>query len=200
MGVTIPEGYGSIAHVYTGSNGTSPYVVTHGIVLPDGAPLQDVVDLCFTAWEDQFLPNTFNEFTFDHTTLTVEAPGGGLGSVQSSLPPSVGAASGSAGLVAVAVLVNKVTGLLGRAGRGRMFIPGLLGETDIDVDGIIAGTSVDLYQDLCDNYQLALEAGDPGWTGSPNPQLLHSNALLAPNAISRFLVSPKVGILRRRLR
>ena len=102
--------------------------------------------------------------------------------------------------VTVAVLINKRTGLLGRKGRGRMFIPGLLGEPDIDVDGILPPSTIAIYDDLAAAWLAAMHEGDDGWATAPNPVVLHSDASLAPAAITSMVTSPKVGILRKRLR
>lgn len=200
MSTFIPANYGSLAYEYTGTAGTAPYIVTCGIALPGGAPLQDVVDFAFDAWADRWIPNTFTDFTLERCTLTVNAPGGGYGSIVSSQPAQAGEASGTPGLVAVAVLINKRTGLLGRKGRGRMFIPGLLGEPDIDVDGILPPSTLAIYDDLAGAWLAAMQAGDDDWDTAPNPVVLHSDASLAPAAITSMVTSPKVGILRKRLR
>lgn len=200
MPLNIPDGYGSVAINYSGSAGTAPYVVTFGVALPTGIDLQDVVDFAFSVWTGAWFEGTFDAFTMENATLTVEAPGGGLGSVVSSLPAVPGDASGDAAAVAMAVLVNKRSGLLGRPGRGRFFIPGLLGESDVDVNGEISNSTVTLYQGIIDTWLATMNAGDDEWELGLNPVILHSDASLAPSAINGMPVSKKVGILRKRLR
>lgn len=200
MAVHIPANFGQLAFNYSGTAGTQPYVVTCGIALPTGVDLQEVVDFSFATWAERWMPNTFSEFTLENCTLTVNAPGGGLGSVISANDPVPGDADGAAGLVAAAVLVNKRTGQLGRKGRGRFFIPGLLGESDIDVTGVLSDSTVAVYATLAAAWLSLMQEGEDGWGASPNPYVLHSDASLTPSAINRLVVSPKVGILRKRLR
>jgi hypothetical protein len=196
----IPDGFGSVAWEYTGTAGTAPYIVTCGIAIPTDVALVDLANFVFTTWTDTWMPNTFSEFTCVRATITLPAPGGGLGSVESNVPSVVGAATGDPALVAVAVLQNKHTGLIGRPGRGRWFIPGLLGEDDVDVSGTLGSSTITLYDGLADNWLADMHTGVPDSAEGVNPYILHSDASLPPSAINDITTSTKVGILRKRLR
>lgn len=200
MPLNIPTGFGSMAITYTGNAGTAPYVVTFGVALPTGIALQEVVDFAFSTWTDAWYEGTFSDFTIVNATLTVQAPGGGLGSVVSSLPSVPGDASGSAAAVAFALLCNKRTGLLGRPGRGRFFIPGLLAEDDVDVAGQIKNGVLIFQQAKLELWLETMNDGDPEWELGLNPVVLHSDASLTPSAIIAMTCSRTVGILRKRLR
>lgn len=200
MALNIPDGYASLAIEYVSADGTAPFYCTGGIVLPAGEPVTEVADKCFTDWVSAWGELTFSEFTFQRAILTMEAPGGGLGSVESTLPPQVGGASGDPGPIGMAVIINKRTGLIGRKGRGRFFVPGLLGEGDVDVNGFFSESTQNLYQDAADGWMEAMQTPDPGESGAPNPQVLHSDASLPPSAVASLAVSRKIGWLRKRLR
>lgn len=200
MTTNIPDGYGQVSIEYQSAEGTEPFVCTFGIVLPGTEPLQEVVDAVFDVWTSVWAALTFDELTMVRAVLTVEAPGGGLGSVVSSQPAVPGDASGNPAALAMAVLVNKRTGLLGRAGRGRFFIPGMLGTADVDASGLMTNSTVELYQEAADTWLEAMNTPAVGWTEAANPQVLHSDASLVPSAINGLVVSNKVGILRKRIR
>jgi hypothetical protein len=200
MATTIPEGYASLAIEYTSADGTAPFYCTGGIVLPTGGTLTEVADGCFTKWVDAWEEFTFSQFTFERAIITLPAPGGGLGSVESTLPAQPGGADGDPAPIGMAVIVNKRTGLIGRKGRGRFFIPGLLGEGDVDVNGIFSNATVETYNTAAEAWLESMQTPDPPATGATNPQLLHSDASLVPSAVVSLSVSNKIGWLRKRLR
>lgn len=199
MSLAIPDGFGSVAIEYTATVGTGPFYVTFGTTVPAGVPLLDVANKVFNDWVATWEDGTFTEFVMVRSILTVPAPGGGLGSVVSDAPTAGGNAEGDPAVVAAAVLVNKNTSVIGRHGRGRFFIPGLLGESDIDANGNIAPSTVSLYQGQIDDWLELMQTPGAGWDGTTNPQLLHTDESVPPSAIGTFTVTNKVGILRKRL-
>lgn len=99
---------------------------------------------------------------------------------------------------AVAVVVSKVTGILGRAHRGRVYMPGLK-EADVDESGTITGSVVNTYQSAFDALKTALIAD----TAVDSLALFHSEGTLAAGTIDEiqsFRVRTIVGTMRPRQR
>jgi hypothetical protein len=92
----------------------------------------------------------------------------------------------------VAILVTKNTGLGGRRGRGRMYIPGVT-EDGVGAVGQLAEATQEAFQDQCNAFLVLMTlAGLP-------VVLLHSDAT-TPTAVTSLSVSNRVATQRRRLR
>lgn len=200
MSINIPEGFGSFAMEVTGNAGTAPYIFTIGIAIDDAGSLVENANQVFFGYQEAFQSLTFDAFTFTRGILTVPAGDGAYGSVETDLDPWTGSASGDPGPVGMAVLVQKRTGLLGRAGRGRLFLPGLIGEGDVDIDGNISNSSVDLYQSAINDWVEFMVTDHAPINVNTNPMLLHSSNSLPPSAITSMVVQKKIGWIRKRLR
>jgi len=91
-----------------------------------------------------------------------------------------------------ALLVEKLTDLGGRQGRGRVFMPGLL-ESDVASDGTILAASItNLNVDLASFLNLCAVANVP-------LMLLHGDTS-PPNLITALTCDPKAATQRRRMR
>lgn len=89
-----------------------------------------------------------------------------------------------------ALVVKKITALKGRKHRGRMYLPGLLSAGSVLIDGTLGPSTVAALQTPTSAF-----FADLGAAGVP--ELLHSDAT-DPDAILGLVVSPRVGIQRRR--
>lgn len=200
MSLTIPPGYGLAAIEVTSIQGTSPFVTTIGVDLGDASgDFVAAANRVFITYTNNFLTSMGTAFIVNRVILTV-GQDGGSGSVISTEPAIAGTRTGTFGSVVQAVLLNKVTNVLGRQGRGRMFIPGVLSQTEVNTSGIISSGSVTAFQADADGFYNDLL--DPGATSGPAlpPVLLHSNAVLSPTPIEALQVSNKTGIQRKRIR
>lgn len=200
MSLTIPPGFGLAAIEITSVQGTSPFITTCGVDLGEvGGDFVAAANNVFRAWSNAFIPTMGTAFLINRVILTVGSDGPS-GSVVSTETPVPGVRSGTFGSVAQAVLANKVTNVLGRQGRGRMFIPGCLSQTEVNTSGIISAGSVTSFQTDVDQFYNSLIDGE-GVTGVPTPPvLLHSAPSLSPTPVLAFQVSNKTGIIRKRIR
>lgn len=197
MTLIVPPGFGSAAFVFTSTTGTPPIVTTLGVDLSDvTTDMVGVANSLFSAYVDNLLPETDSALVLDRVNLTVGQDGPG-GSVDSTNAPVTGGRSGTGPPVSMAVIVRKVTADLGRRGRGRMFLPGLLSTTNVDENGIIASgrrteiiTAVGAFL-----AELAEDVVNP----TP-PVLLHSSAPADPTPVVNIAISPLVGWIRGRIR
>lgn len=156
----------------------------------------DVANAVKAAYVSSLGPVTWNGLVLDRVTLSVGSSGPG-GSVDSDTAPDAMGANMSAPMtLALAAIARKSTDRLGRSGRGRMFLPGVLNEVDVDPDGSITtarrATLNSALDDFVDDLTTALVA----------PVLLHSTGVevFAPTPITGITTSDLVGIIRGRIR
>lgn len=200
MTLIIPPGFGNAAIVMTSTVGTPPLVTTIGVDMSNaGGAHVDVANVVMSAYANSIGTTTDSSITVSHVTLTVGQDGPG-GSVDSDLPPIPCTRSGSSTPVSLAAIIRKSTNDLGRRGRGRMFLPGVLTQTEVGEDGVIPSVRVGTLQTaVSDFYDLLAESTDPT-TGPLPPVLFHSAAPADPSPITGLTVAPLVGWIRGRIR
>lgn len=206
MPLVIPPGFGLAAIELAGSAGTPTHVTTIGIDLSEaGGDFVLAANGVMQAYIRGFRTVTANALTISRVTLSVGSDGPG-GSVESNLSPVVGGQAGNFESVAMAPIARKITNRLGRSGRGRMFLPGVLTTTDVDINGTVAPAKRTTLNSACSVFMANLELGDPDATppeiDTPPlpPVLLHSIAPTTPTPISELIVQPTVGWIRGRIR
>lgn len=205
MPLVIPPGYGLAAIEFTGAAGTPIHVTTIGVSLGQvGGDFTLAADAVFQAYRENFSVGTTSQLTIARCVLAVGSDGPG-GAVESSLNPVPGTGSFTPAPVAMAPIARKITNTLGRRGRGRMFLPGLLSNANVDASGSIAGPARSAMQNSVNQFLERLRVGHPGGTGfinvPPTPgYLLHSSAPTTPTPITQLLISPTVGWVRGRIR
>nr|CRY97666.1 hypothetical protein [uncultured prokaryote] len=204
----IPPGYGSAAFILSGAVGTPDYVTTCGVDLSGaGGAWTDAANQLFRCYQYSLLNRTLSAYDLEKVVLAVGNDGPG-GAVVSDLTAVAGSRSGSGEPIAMAPILRKSTNVLGRPGRGRMFIPGALGDDETDSNGDISTAVRDALQTAAEGFHDLLtttterssELYPAALIDVPfNPVLLHSTVML-PTAIEGFSIAPKVGWIRKRLR
>lgn len=200
MSLIIPPGYGQANFVFTSSEGTPPFVTTIGVNLGDaGGDFQGAADQCFAVFAQTILTEMDADLILDRVSLFIGSDGPS-GSVDSTLPPDNGGRS-SAGLPwSLSAIARKLTTDLGRSGRGRMFIPGIISPTEIGQNGAISGARRTAIQTDLTSFYDQLVAGDAAGPSLP-PVLFHNpGAGTSPTAITGLSVAPLVGWVRKRIR
>lgn len=200
MSQFIPAGFGSAAWVLTSVDGTSPFITTIGVEVDPVAETSDVANALFQAYANTLLLQTGNTMRLDRVILTIPVGDGSVGTVESTQASQPGTTTAERCSLSMALLVNKRTLGIGRASRGRMFLPGILAQDSVDTAGLIDTADTAAYQGVVNNfYDELVEAGGT-WPVATPPVLLHSDAVRAPTPITELTVSNKVGSLRRRIR
>lgn len=200
MSLIVPTGYGLASFVLTGPDGTAPYVTTCGVGITLAEDPVDAANNCFVAYASAFMTLTNENLTLDRVSLYVGDSTGPSGSVDSNLAPVVGLREVPMEPTAMSLIVRKQTSDLGRGGRGRMFVPGLLADGDVTTGGAIEPASVSVFAGLADDFYNALTSPEPPFEPVP-PYLLHSEANAdAPTPITGFSIAPLVGWIRGRIR
>lgn len=190
----IPVGFAQVTWEFTGASVPTGAACTLGLNISGyaGSPTAAALE-CVTIWEAEIQP-----FLTNTTVLALARVK--FGPVQTG--PSGESASGQAGggagtgsSPAISWLVHKQTAFGGRAGRGRMFVPGLL-ESSVDTGGAIDGGSVAAMQGGMD--ALLADLG----TALLVPVLLHDvgSPISAPSTILDLTVDSMVATQRRRQR
>lgn len=198
----IPLGYASAAFILTGSSGTAPFVTTVGVKSTGGSISDegwaDLANELFDLYDTTLLADTSDKLVLDHVQVTFSA-GGGVVSASSNAPTKAGRRTSASAPINIALLVNKFTNEAGRKGRGRMFIPGLLAQSSVSLDGTLSPADVTAYQGEVNAFFDGLAGG--GTSGLDGAYLIHQGAGAGnPSPIIRAQVSPKIGSLRKRLR
>lgn len=185
MGYQIPAGYSRVVVEY-GAVSTSGSAPCWGFTT-DQPPL-DISAANLAAWcTDTLAPITTNDYLIERVTMRndlefVEAPVG-----------EVGGLGGDGAPPAVAALITMATGLVGRANRGRLYVPGVVLDVAIDGGGNIdAGTVADIT-DAFEALEALLALADGSF------QIGHSTET-APTPVTSWRVENVAATQRRRLR
>jgi hypothetical protein len=193
----VPPGYGQVAFIFSGSVGTPPYVSTLGVDLGAvGGAFVAAANAIKSAWCTHLVNNQWDELALQMVSLQV-GQDGGAGSVSSTTPPCPGTNNGAMAPLAMAVIARKVTNDLGRKGRGRMFIPGSVAESDVDAGGNVSSSLQGIWNADLEAFRLELENGVGAAPPTP-PVLLHNGPEL-PTPIVGFQIAQKVGWIRDRI-
>lgn len=202
MSLVIPPGFASAALVFNSSQGTQPFVTTIGVDVSDaGGDYVAVADKVMSDYGLAFNNQWSSSLVLDRCTLTVGADGPS-GSVDSTLSPIPSTRSGAFPPVAMAAIARKVTNRLGRQGRGRMFLPAVLSESEVDEDGSIINTRRTSLTQQLNLFHELLTDSEGLYPFTTMPVLLHgpSVVLNPPDPIVGFALSDTVGWIRGRIR
>lgn len=190
----IPTGFGQVNWILGGAGLPTGAEVTCGVNIGGFAgTATDAADALATVFVDNILPRIVSSVQLAQTLVkfgpTATGPSG------TSSTGGTGSAGGAGASSAVSALVHKNTSFGGRAGKGRMYIPGLQ-ESDVSNAGVIdsgaAGAwATSLGAMLSDMFTADLPAVLLHGVGSP---------ISAPTTITSFSLDPTVATQRRRQR
>lgn len=201
MGVTIPVGFGQLTIPFTLTGDAEEMVCTLGFD-DDGTSTPNTIA---TTLQTQL----FAEDSWAASSLAV---GYTVGPCRVVVNRTLGTFEGQAGTSRagtnaglpvpsqnVAVLVRKITARGGRAGRGRLFLPGLqLGEGNVTATGVILQSLVDSWTADFNSFLAACTTvGFPLVLLHQDPEV---GPPLPPDPITGFAVQPVVATQRTRLR
>lgn len=190
----IPLGFGQVNFIFAGAGFPTGAQCTLGFE-HTGSDLNAVeaADAFADAWELGPMQKQVNDLTFVGTH--VKYGPNATGQEGDATKNITGISSGDDAAPNIALLVKKVTGVGGRANRGRMFIPGLE-ESAVDTGGVIDASELPLWQDkLEDFYDNIIGFGC-------TPVVLHAELVgdQVPTPIEQFVVDGTAATQRRRLR
>ncbi len=190
MTLLIPTGFAQASWRFSLANDAEPMVTTIGLDVSAGS-VQAAADDFADLWLSQFpASNMAAGWTYLGAVLRVGTGGAPL---IVEAPRNVAGTSGGASLPNnCALLIKKITGLGGRSGRGRMFVPiTSVGEDSVSPTGVITPATVTSLQ--------------TAWTALKNgmvPFLLHDSLspVTTPTPITSLVVDGRIATQRRRMR
>jgi len=195
MPVIIPPGYAQVLHRLLLSGDSEEMLVTYGISLSGGGSVTIANDL-MASFASNILSQIFNGYQQLGVVLRVGQDGADPVVFQSSSAATAGGSGSTPPAQNTAVLVKKVTALGGRRNRGRMFIPGFVGEADITPAGVITPATVTARQTSCTTWKNGIDS----IAGVGQMVVLHSEGPFAPTDVVGLIVDGIVATQRKRLR
>lgn len=200
MALVIPPGYGQAAMIHTSAEGTAPFVCTLGVDISGyGGDWVQAANDAFSCWAGEIMPIMDSNLTLSRVSLAIGADGPS-GSVDSTAAAVNGGRSIEGLPWSCSAIANKQTAEIGRRGRGRMYIPGVVAPSEIGQSGAISNTRRTAIVSALNDYYSALVIG----VGAPPrplpPVLLHASGSSVPTEITSFGLAPLVGWIRKRIR
>ena len=205
MPSNIPIGYGQATFSFTHEGLGKPLAVTLGIVLPGTYPsATELANELHTRFANTVMEDVDNSITCTHVDLFIGAGDDPSGSVRSNTPPKVGERAMVSAPLNTAVIVGKQGILLGRRGKGRLFMPGSCSSAEVGENGRLGESIVSslngTWQDFLDMLNDGVEGG---WYDGPLfPCIIHKppHEEQTPTRINAFVVSSLIGTRGSRIR
>lgn len=192
--MTIPDGFAQVNFHFEGAGLFYPAECTIGLdVTASSDSPEEIAEILADAWEAEINPSLTNVVTLTEVTVKfgpdVTGPSGSWSGAHQGNVSTSGASP------AVTYLVKKGTAFGGRAGRGRMYVPGVP-EAQVGSDG-----------DLDDTWVANMTTGFSDWAAVAVANnlglvLLHQpgSPLATPTPITSLQVDGRVATQRRRNR
>lgn len=200
MSLIIPPGYGQANFILDSAEGTAPFVTTIGVNLGDaGGDNVAAANQAFERFAGTIMTVMDHDLQLQRVQLYIGADGPS-GSVDSTNSPVSGSRSTEGLPWSLSAIARKTTTDLGRYGRGRMFIPGVIAPSEIGQSGSISTPRRAAIQAELDQFFDGLTTGEGGGPLLP-PVLFHNPGVTtSPTAITGLTLAPLVGWVRKRIR
>ena len=200
MSVKIGPGFGLAAWVMSSSEGTEPFVTTMGVDLSGyGGDYQEAANNAMEAYANSVMPETDSDLTLERCTLTVGADGP-LGSIDSNHAAFDGQRSAVGLPWSLSLIARKGTAVLGREGRGRMFIPGVINHSEVGQGGNVSSSRATALATMLNTFLDYLQNGDGVLMSAPVPPVLLHTSATVPTPVTSLTPAPLVGWVRKRIR
>lgn len=182
--------------IYTHTGDPDPYMVTFGTRWTSGTETLATLTAAVQAvWITRVMPHHDANLVLTRT-VSIGMDTGGTEFTAEDPSTQAGTGGGTHMPPNVALLVRKTSQLRGRRNRGRMYLPMILGDGEVDDLGNITAGRVSSLQTAFDNVLLDLDGRSP----DSNMVILHSSAPTTPTTVFTLVVDPLVATQRRRLR
>lgn len=201
MALIIPEGFAQVTIPLLHVGQSREAVVTFGVESNPISPTSEC-DAIFAVWEQEIGP-LIDEGVIQGPCRATFGTASGEGLSVEGTDTFVAGGTASKVPSNVALLVRKMTSRGGRRGRGRMYVPWLLNDSEVDDVGNVTGTFVAAAQVAFNQFLEGLAAAAPAGPFAPM-HILHSDGGStspgSPNEVTSLVVDPLVATQRRRLR
>lgn len=203
MPLQIPVNFAQAAFEMRFDGDPDPWFCTLGVdVSGQGANFDSVANELFAAWAEFILPYQSTQLHLHGVTLRVGTEEGPL-MAYSTTAAATGASAGQKLPQNCALLVDKMTASGGHRNRGRMFVPGLLGDSEVDNVGLIGSAQVTTFQTQFSNFLAAVRVGLIAPEDELVPVILHNTGISPtplPTPITSLRVQSIISTQRKRLR
>lgn len=199
--VAIPPGFGLFTPQYLLTGDSEPMVVTLGLDLTAWAgDFQGAVDRATATWKLEIHDEVMgNGYTLTKGILYVGQDGGASIPFETNVNDP-GPGTGDRLPQNCAVLVDKLTAVAGRRGKGRLYLPGSLSESKVNNIGVITAADLVVHQTIFDDLFDNLNLVGPGAEPVLPPVLFHATGDQTPTPLTAFSVQPVIATQRQRLR
>lgn len=203
MPLVIPTGFAQASIQIRMDGDPDPWYITHGVdVSAAGGDYSEVASTIAGAWTENILAQLPTSARTSGIQLQVGQDG--PDNLTLFFPKDIpGGSTGNKLPQNCAALVTKVTERPGRTGKGRVFIPSLLNETDVSNIGVISPSTLTGLQGDLDAVLAFLATPEPGFD-VPAPMVLLHNAAVpggtTPTIVSGLQIQAVIATQRRRLR
>lgn len=188
--MNIPSGFAQVTLGFAGNGLANPAACVFGVDQGGGATPEDVAETIFDLFVGTILPNLNDDVEL--VSSLVKFGPNTTGPSAEFTGSEAGGAAGSGGVSNTAYLVRKNSGLGGREGRGRMYLPGVT-EVDVGSDGLVDPILLGALQTDVTNFGAGLTLG--GF-----PMVILHNSATTPTPVTTLVVQSRVATQRRRLR
>lgn len=186
----IPIGFAQVAHDFGGNGLAFPAAVVYGVDISGSLTPSEMAESLHIAFGAEIL-EVVNESVQLERTRVKYGPQD-LGPFGEFSDTIVGGTPGAGSPSNCAFLITKSTGLGGRKGRGRMYLPGCT-ESQVGSDGALDAGQQALLQTAMTNWQGAL-------TFVGQPLVLLHNDETSPTPVTSLSVQGVIATQRRRMR
>lgn len=203
MTLLIPIGFCQAVYTLSLSIDAEDMVTTCGhdlAAFSGGTDYTAVANLLQERFATNWASATDNGYQLERTTIYVGNDGPTI-VAESTLAATTGTVTGTASPPNCAYLIRKRTDLAGRRGRGRMYLPGVVGSNLLEDGSITSGWLTSLQTKASAWYD---DLVTPSSGAATPPVVLHRSEGAGeeppPTPITQFSVDPKIATQRRRLR
>lgn len=192
----IPEDYAQVTHTVRHQTLSRSWAFTYGINFSTYAePPTTLAAILYSLYVGNLGTRTDNNLVFEQCIVRAN-----VGTIDPLTIVYTDTDTGSLSFNGVspntAVLVSKVTGVGGRRNKGRMFLPGLLANSDVGETGLLGGAQLTAIQADVNDWFDVLE------TNATPMYILHNDPPVGvtPTLVSALTVEPLAATQRRRMR
>ena len=210
MAQYLPANHGTVIHSLSLTGDAEPMAVTYGIYAVDisapgdPVPTAGVVAELHDAFGDIIVPFLSTEMSLTQTELRFVQPGTVDPVLAIDTTVRVGGTSGTMLPQNSALLVHKRSAEAGRRGRGRLYVPSILREAQVDNKGLIASVELAGLQTAFSAFLTRVQGNTTPADTDKEMVILHEPSGADPTPTGTFVTSLQCDVLiatqRRRLR
>lgn len=192
----VNPGFAHVAHVHSLTGDPEEMVSTYGVAVDVGTDPNGLATALHSIWVTNVVDNLLgNTYQLLRTEVLVGADPEPLQGVFAFT--EVGPNATARAPQNCALLVQKRSALGGRANRGRMFVPGVLPEGNVNDQGMITAGTLASMQAAFDGLLSDISGA---MTGAVDGMVVLHESALDPTPVTSLVVQPLIATQRRRLR